>query len=274
MKVALILALVAVASAIPSNSKLVRPVFAKNGFTGRIVGGSNANENEFPHQISLQITDSSGKRTHLCGGAIYSETRVLTSGHCVLDQIPADMTIVAGAHDIFTSTGREQVRGVASYVQNPNFEGSVFNNDIAIIELSEPLIFNSRVQPIRIAESTFQPEGKCVNTGWGNVKGDGTVTMPGYLQKVELDVIPRETCQEMYSGINEVTNGMVCAGEGGKGACDGDSGGPLVCKDAAGRQYLAGVVSWGTTPCALSGYPTVYSNIAAYRNWIESIVNP
>lgn len=78
---------------------------------------------------------------------------------------------------------------------------------------------------------------------------------------------------------------MICAGymEGGSDSChvrnekysdfaissgatmkflQGDSGGPLVC-----NRLLCGLVSWGLK-CGKEDSPGVYTNIAAYRDWI------
>merc|ERR1712121_585098 len=50
------------------------------------------------------------------------------------------------------------------------------------------------------------------------------------------------------------------------GSCSGDSGGPLVCKE--GDSYtLAGVTSFGLVTCSTS-YPSVYSRISYFRDWI------
>lgn len=57
------LALLAVATAQPS---------------GRIVGGIDAVEGQFPHQISLRRSGS-----HTCGGSIISHNYILTAAHCV-----------------------------------------------------------------------------------------------------------------------------------------------------------------------------------------------
>ncbi|KAJ8926768.1 hypothetical protein NQ314_020886 [Rhamnusium bicolor] len=52
-------------------------------------------------------------------------------------------------------------------------------------------------------------------------------------------------------------------GSGGKGTCNGDSGGPLV----VGNEQI-GLVSYGASGCP-SGYPSAYTRIASFLDWIE-----
>lgn len=49
-----------------------------NVVNGRIVGGREAHEGQFPHQISLRF-----KGSHNCGGSIISSKYILTAAHCV-----------------------------------------------------------------------------------------------------------------------------------------------------------------------------------------------
>ena len=49
--------------------------------SGRIVGGVDATDAQFPHQISLRFLGS-----YICGGSIVSRNYVLTAAHCVIYQ--------------------------------------------------------------------------------------------------------------------------------------------------------------------------------------------
>lgn len=39
-----------------------------------------------------------------------------------------------------------------------------------------------------------------------------------------------------------------------------------------GRFNLVGVVSYGSESCTEKGVPTVFSNVAAYKPWIERVM--
>ena len=49
----------------------------------KIVGGSDAAENGWLWQVSIQRTLEDGTRTHVCGGTIYNYEFIITAAHCV-----------------------------------------------------------------------------------------------------------------------------------------------------------------------------------------------
>ena len=52
----------------------------------------------------------------------------------------------------------------------------------------------------------------------------------------------------------------------------GDSGGPMSCS-YDGKYYITGVVSWGSEDCQQKGYPSVFTRVTSYLNWINKHVS-
>lgn len=53
--------------------------------TGRIAGGKEAKEGQFPYQVSVRRSNY-----HLCGGSIIDDRTILTAAHCVADKTNND----------------------------------------------------------------------------------------------------------------------------------------------------------------------------------------
>lgn len=98
-----------------------------------IVGGKQADENQFPYQVALLI-----KGKMVCGGGIIGDKYILTAAHCFIDEdglfFNEDYTVVAGTTNLNLDQGIE-IPAEKVYVhkgfQPPNFE-----NDIAILKVS------------------------------------------------------------------------------------------------------------------------------------------
>jgi hypothetical protein len=84
------------------------------------------------------------------------------------------------------------------------------------------------------------------------------------LQKVQVEVIPYSTCDELYGGFIDRPT-MICAGT--ENACFGDSGGPLFVRENE-QMVQVGVVSFGQG-CARPDRPGVYSRVSAVYDWIQ-----
>lgn len=226
-------------------------------FGSRIYDGKDVSIESFPYQVSIE---SYGYQ--VCGGSIVNTNWVITAGHCSKEE---ELTVRSG------SSLREQggsVHLVDKIVFHPRFgrKNGIPQNDIALLHVKEPFAFGKTRQPIRLFGAREKvSSGKMANvTGWGKTR----TTTPENLQSVEVPLIDTDLCRQAYNNSASMTvpEGYICAayfGEGGKNACHGDSGGPLAVD---GR--LAGIVSW-SYGCAEPDYPTVYTDVAYYRNWID-----
>ncbi|XP_001599663.2 trypsin-7 [Nasonia vitripennis] len=225
---------------------------------GRIVGGENAVIETYPYQISLQVYGS-----HHCGGSIVAANWVVTAGHCV-GSPAAYMTVRAGSSIRGQGGSVHQVDKVVRHEKYSTNRYGVPLNDVAVLHVKEPFNFDDTRQPINLFELEEEavPGKKSIITGWGNT-GKGS---PVQLQTVTVPIINKELCDTAYKSYGGLPDGQICAayyGVGGKDACQGDSGGPLAIN---GR--LAGIVSWGNG-CAKPDYPGVYTEVAAFRQWID-----
>lgn len=99
-----------------------------------LVGGTSANQTEFPHAISLRY-----KGSHMCGGSLISKNRILTAGHCVVDFKPGgtrkvqDLTVVTGS-DVLTP-GEGTTYQVTAVHPHEKFSMSAMAYDVGIVEV-------------------------------------------------------------------------------------------------------------------------------------------
>uniref|UniRef100_A0A8C9SEK5 trypsin n=1 Tax=Scleropages formosus TaxID=113540 RepID=A0A8C9SEK5_SCLFO len=170
-----------------------------------------------------------------------------------------------GEHDLYAEEGTEQRIFVEKAIRHPGYSSSNYDNDIMLIKLKQPAVFNEFVHPIPLASSCARPGEACLVSGWGNQINTG-VHYAAVLQCLNLPILSESQCRNSYGSL--ITDNMLCAGflEGGKDSCQGDSGGPLVC-----HGQLQGVVSWGSG-CAEPGYPGVYAEVCRYIDWINNVM--
>lgn len=241
-----------------------------------IIGGTNAAQGEFPYIAGL-VTKSTQNLEEgiICGASHIGSDWILTAAHCLYDDVGQQMT--TASLDVFLNvwklsapgSGLERISVSAVYV-HPNYNENTFDNDIALLKLSQ-----ISTQPTVKLVSAGQPalyQGSVPVTvaGWG-IYDEANELYADVLRKVDIEVIAESTCNAATSYNGEITSNMFCAGkwEGGKDACSGDSGGPLVYYDGT-TAIQTGIVSWGEG-CAVAGFPGVYTRLVNYLGWINSI---
>merc|ERR1719278_1074562 len=204
---------------------------------GRIVGGQETGEHEYPWQVGLV---SRNGRTPWCGGTLISSTHVLTAAHCTDDSAASSIRVILGEHNIADSDFNRV--DVAEIINHPDYNSWKIDNDYAIIRLAKPVSFNKEVSPACLPAYVEAPytDYKATVTGWGTLSSGGN--QPTVLHEVEVTVESNLRCDGFYGSIGRITKNMICAADSGKDSCQGDSGGPLFVPEN-GRQALIGIVS-------------------------------
>jgi secreted trypsin-like serine protease len=241
--------------------------------SGEIVGGQNAIPGQQNWQISLQARFGQ-QFAHICGGSILAERWVVTAAHCVDGSNPSSLRVVAGEHRLNRLENIEQFMNLSQIVVHPDYDPFTSENDIALLELSAPLILSSTRRTATIAPFTPADSAAGLDapgtpskiTGWGTTSEGGSIS--NVLKTATVPVISDEEARAAYG--DDVADSMLGAGlpEGGIDTCQGDSGGPLVLQTPSGPK-LAGLTSWGIG-CARPGLPGIYTEVSFFNDFILS----
>nr|XP_054595516.1 serine protease 56 isoform X1 [Nothobranchius furzeri] len=232
----------------------------------RIVGGSPAPPGSWPWLVNLQLDGGL-----MCGGVLVDSAWVATAAHCFAGgRGESYWTAAVGDFDITKADPDEQVLKVNRIIPHPKFNAKTFNNDIALVELTSPVVLSQHVRPVCLPSGVEPPTGSpCLVAGWGSLYEDGPSA--DVVMEAKVPLLPQSTCKSTL-GKDVVTNTMLCAGylSGGADSCQGDSGGPLIYQDrTSGRFQLHGITSWGDG-CGEKGKPGVYTRVSAFADWIQA----
>ncbi|XP_072921392.1 transmembrane protease serine 9-like [Hemitrygon akajei] len=245
-------------------------IFLAPAYPGaEIIGGHEVKPHSRPYMASLQIDFGNRKYGRYCGGALIRPNWVLTAAHCEITIASGqDLLAVLGAHVCSKNETSQQRLRIIRQIPITKFNNLTMKDDIMLLQLETDAKINQYVNVLNLPKggiTNMKSGTRCTVAGWGKTKINN---YSGTLQEVEVKVIDRGECKDIYGSI--ITQDMICVGdsEGRKNACHGDSGGPLICD-----KMYTGIVSFGEEGCPDPQTPAVYTLLTKkYIDWIRDTI--
>ncbi|KAH8313033.1 hypothetical protein KR067_010507, partial [Drosophila pandora] len=231
---------------------------------GRITNGQAAVDGQFPYQVGLSFSSSSG--SWWCGGSIIDHEWVLTAAHCT-----NGASAVTVYYDATVRTSPKLTHTVSSsnFIQHASYNSVVLRNDISLIK-TPYVTYTSNIKNVplpKLASSYSTYAGQtAIASGFGKVS-DSATSVSNHLNFMESTVITNSACAGTYGSLI-ITSGVICIGTAKSiSTCNGDSGGPLVLQSDG---ELIGVTSFVSSNGCESNSPAGFARVTYYRQWIET----
>lgn len=115
----------------------------------RILDGQDAQRGQFPYFVSL--VDGTNQY-HFCGGSIISHWHILTAAHCLNEFSVNEIWAVLGATEF---DKRITVTLIDQMVIHPDYNAEYFLNDIAVLKVSDKIMYSDIIKPIAIDRTDY-----------------------------------------------------------------------------------------------------------------------
>lgn len=179
-----------VATVIPSSG--VKPTIkcGTKARIGRIVGGSKASPKSWPWQIGIK---SCPDCMYFCGGTIVAKRWVITAAHCVENYVASDLYIEAGVTNQKKTTKRKQSFNCTAIYKHQSYGiKAPYDEDIAVLRLSDDVVFNDHVRPLCLNTKSLKTSQRCSVTGYGKTSEKNRTSV--HLRQADVPIVAQNVC--------------------------------------------------------------------------------
>nr|XP_003478688.2 serine protease 40-like [Cavia porcellus] len=135
-------------------------------FTGKIFGGNAAKPGRWPWQASLLLGNQ-----HICGATLIDKNWLISAAHCFQrSHNPSSYRILLGYNQLSKPTNYSLMMTVRKLIVHEDYNRfHRMSRDIVLMQLHQPVEYNSHVLPACLADADLQldPFISCWITGWG-----------------------------------------------------------------------------------------------------------
>jgi secreted trypsin-like serine protease len=255
---------------------LAAPASASSGAHASIVGGTTANNEEWPWAAFILAADKKGEGFS-CSGSVIAPNLVLTAGHCVEDIITGRKTplpeyaVVTGSSDVRDATLR-QVSKVKRAILYPNFNRFKVHGDAALLELATPTTAPALALATDTDAALLAANTPTWIAGWGLAGPLRKLTRTPVLRRGATFVQQRLYCRNharaYYPFFNYSSQLCTITPPGFSiGTCHGDSGGPALAFREDGTPVQIGITSLGAADCD-THLPDIFTRVDKIYPWL------
>lgn len=209
----------------------------------------NAGDRQFRFQASLRATQYG---THTCGGSLITEKWLLTTAACA-NKLDGNSFAWAGSTKTVDDT-RLQSRRVNRIIKHEQFNSSNFDNNIAVVELTDSFVYNDNILNVRLPVAGQALADNAQLCGWKPPNQ--------YLQVLDNIKLQISSCKTSAGIDVPLARGEFCGNT--------EDASPLNCiNDLGGALSRDGVLQGllSRTDCFLN--PEIFIQVSAYSDWIK-----
>uniref|UniRef100_A0A240PKB9 Peptidase S1 domain-containing protein n=1 Tax=Anopheles epiroticus TaxID=199890 RepID=A0A240PKB9_9DIPT len=247
---------------------------------------SESEYGEYPWTVAIFERTESNSMKYRCGGALIDRAAILTTASCLYSYRLNVSSLVVRLGEWDMSTVREPIPHIDTEMEkiylHPQYGMTSKINDIAIVILHDTIELTHTIGVVCLPPAGSDPShADITGVGWGEVPNfvEPRKLPQTILKKAQLHHLSHEQCQQTLRKLMgrryQLHRSFLCATAQYSEMlpCSGDTGSPYMTETVPGndRYYLVGLSSWGYD-CNRQGTPTVLTNVAYHREWIDKVI--